>query len=58
MGENLAEKLGEVGKILAEEAGLQNKGLAGVVGSQLTTEELGFAGDAEGGALSGVLSAG
>jgi hypothetical protein len=55
--EHLAEKLHEVGEIFAEEVGLQHEGFPGVVGTQLAAEELGLAGDAESGALLGVLRA-
>ncbi len=38
--DNLAEQLGEVWEVVAEELGLDDEGLAGVVGEQLTSEEL------------------
>lgn len=53
--DDLGKELGEVGEVLAEEGGLEDDGLAGVVGLQLAAEELGLAGDAEGGSLVGVL---
>lgn len=40
VGDNLAEKLGEVWQVVAEELGLNDEGLAGVVGKQLASEEL------------------
>ena len=53
--DDLGEKLGEVGNILAKEGGLENKSLTGVVRVQLATEELGLSRDAEGGTLVRVL---
>lgn len=53
--DDLGEKLGEVGDILAKEGGFENEGLAGVIRVQLTTEELGLSRDAEGGSLVRVL---
>ena len=56
--DDLGKELREVREVLTEEVGLQNEGLASVVRGQLTSQKLGFAGDAEGGALVGVLKAG
>jgi hypothetical protein len=58
LGEHLGQELGEVGEVLAEEVCLKHKGFPGVVGQQLTAEKLGLTGDAESGALVGVLRAG
>jgi len=58
LGDNLAKELGKVWEVLAEEVGLEHEALAGVVGAQLTAEEFRLAGDAEGGALLGVLLSG
>lgn len=55
LGDDLGKELGEVGEVLAEEGGLEDEGLAGVVGLQLAAEELGLADDTEGGSLVGVL---
>lgn len=51
LGDNLAKKLGKVRQVFAEEVGLDNKGLARVVGIQLAAEKFGLASDTEGGAL-------
>ena len=53
--DNLGKELGEVGQVLAEEAGLQNEGLPGVVRGQLASQELGLSCDSEGGSFCGVL---
>lgn len=53
--DDLGEKLGEVGKVLAKEAGFENEGLAGVVRVQLATEEFSLSRDAEGRSLVRVL---
>jgi hypothetical protein len=55
LSHNFAEKLREVRKVLSEEAGLEDDGLAGVRSSQLTTEQLGLAGDAKSGSALRVL---
>lgn len=49
LGENLAKKLGEIRKVLAEEVCLQDKGFPGVIRAQLATEQLGLANDAQSG---------
>lgn len=54
-GDHLGQQLREIGEVVAEEASLKNKSFAGVGSSQLTTKELGFAGDTEGRAAVGVL---
>lgn len=53
--DNLAQQLGEVRKILAQEASLEDDGLTRMRSSQLTTKEFGFASDAEGRSSLGVL---
>jgi hypothetical protein len=53
--DDFRQKLGEVGHILAHEASFDNEGLTGMVGSQLTTKELGLADDSQAGSLVGVL---
>ncbi len=55
LGDNLGQQLGEVGEVLAEEAGLQDESLAGVVRGQLASEELRLSCDSEGGSFCGVL---
>ncbi|KAB5583682.1 hypothetical protein GE09DRAFT_308169 [Coniochaeta sp. 2T2.1] len=55
LGDNLGQELEEVREIVAEEAGLDNQSLTCVRRRQLATEELGFADDAQGRALCGVL---
>ena len=55
LSNNLAEELSEVWQVLAQEAGFEDNGLAGVVGSQLAAEEFGFASKAESRALDSVL---
>lgn len=52
---NLGQQLGEVGQILAEEAGLEDQGLSGVRRVQLATKEFGFAGDTESRSSLGIL---
>lgn len=42
VGDNLAEELSEVWKVVAEELGLNDESLAGVVGKQLAAEQLGL----------------
>lgn len=42
VGDNFAEELGEIWQVVAEELGLNDEGLAGVVGKQLASEELGL----------------
>ena len=54
---NLGQQLGEVWQILSEEAGLKYESLSGVRGSQLTTEEFGFASNAERGPSLRILQA-
>lgn len=56
LGDDLGEKLGEVGNVLAEEVRLEDESLAGVVRVQLTTEELGLSRDPQGRSLVRVLS--
>lgn len=53
--DNLSQQLGEVRQVLTQEAGLQHKSLTGVVGLQLTAQQLGFAGNAQGRSLGGAL---
>jgi hypothetical protein len=53
--DDLGQELEEVREIGAEEAGLNNQSLTGVLGRQLAAEELGFADDAHSSALGGVL---
>jgi hypothetical protein len=48
LGHNLGQELGEVGQIIAQEAGLDDESLAGVRGSQLASEKLRLAVDAQG----------
>jgi len=56
-GNDLGQELGKVRQVLAEEAGLENQGLSGVRGRQLTAQEFGFARDAEGRSPLRVLTA-
>jgi len=46
---NLAEELDKVGQVVAEELGLEDEVLARVVGGQGSSQELGFADDAQSG---------
>ena len=46
-GSDLAEELDVVGQVIAQELGLENEVLAGVVGGEVGSEELRFADDAE-----------
>lgn len=52
---NLGQQFGEVGQILAEEAGLKNNSLPGVRGGQLATKQLRLASDAKSRPSLGVL---
>jgi hypothetical protein len=53
--DDFSQELGEVGKILAHEAGLDDKSLAGMVGIQLATQKLRLADNTKTGSLVGVL---
>jgi hypothetical protein len=44
---DLAEQLDEVGQVIAEELGLEDEVLAGVVGVEAGAQELGFADNAQ-----------
>lgn len=46
-GGDLAEELDVVGEVVAEELGLEDQGLTGVVGGELGSQKLGFADNAQ-----------
>ena len=52
---NLAEQLDKIGQVVAEELGLENEVLARVVGIEGSSQELGFADDAQRGPPLGAL---
>lgn len=54
-GDHLGQQLGKIGEIVAEEAGLKDEGFPTVRSGQLTTQELGFAGNTKGRSALGVL---